>query len=250
MKKTLAFLLALSGITAAEDITFSSTTMQTGFGGMDFSIAEGSWLVDGSHNWDYSTQHYGMLNSVTLTLYPSAYTAENMTTGFGIGIYEKRVSGTGTTWVLVGKTDWLASNTKYYMNVHTFNVLNEVVLSTEKTYTMAFIAGSDYYAKLSPGSTRTSMEGASYWVGGQPPADTRTLAALGILREPLDPTGTVLLYGTDAIGEVVGFTPYASINVTPLTSGEVMPITNIPEPTTATMSLLTLAALASRRRRK
>ena len=250
MKKTLASLIALSGLATAEDVTFSSVTMQTGFGGMDFSIAEGSWLADNSGNWDYGTQHYGLLNSITLTLYPSAYTAENMTTGFGIGIYEKREGSNGTTWVLVGKTDWLASESNFYMNVHTFQVQDEVVLSTDRTYTMAFIAGSDYFAKLSPGSIRTSMEGASYWAGSQPTTDTRTLAAIGILREPLDPTGTVLLYGTDAIGEVVGFTPYASINVTPLSTGEVTPTNTIPEPTTCTLSLLALAALAARRRRK
>lgn len=217
---------------------------------MDFSISEGSWLVDTEGEWDYNTQHYGKLNSVTLWLYPMGYTAANMTTGFGIGIYEKREGSNGTTWIFVGKTDWFSHRADSYMGEHCFTLQDDVVLSTEKTYTMAFIAGCDYYDGLTPGKLRLSMDGATYWADSEVPEDTLLLAAVGLLREPQDPTGTVLLYGGGATGEVRDVTPYVFINVTPLESDDnVMVIDSVPEPATASLSLLALAALAARRRR-
>jgi hypothetical protein len=58
------------------------------------------------------------------------------------------------------------------------------------------------------------------------------------------------LYGGGATGEVRDVTPYVFINVTPLESDDnVMVIDSVPEPATASLSLLALAALAARRRR-
>ena len=249
MKKTLISLIALAGLATAEDVTFSSVAALSGYGGLDFNISQGSWLSISSGQWDYEKHQYGLLNSVTLYMYPAGYTNSNMTTGFGIGIYEKQVNGDNVSWMLVGKTDWFSGTTDAYMGIHTFGVQGEVALSVDKTYTMAFIAGSEYYDGLSLGSKRTGMDGATWWIGGQPLATTDKLAAIGLLREPGDPTGTVLLYAAENLGEVTGVTPYVAVNVTPFEGGNLMPL-NVPEPTTATLSLLALASLASRRRRK
>ena len=86
MKKTLISLLALAGLAAAEDVTFSSVAALSGYGGLDFNISQGSWLSISGGQWDYDTQHYGRLNSVSLYLIPAAYTQYNMSTGFGVGL--------------------------------------------------------------------------------------------------------------------------------------------------------------------
>lgn len=248
MKNTLSVLVTLAGISAAQDVTFSSSATNNGFGALDFSISENSWLSQSNNEWDYSTQQYGRLNSVTLYIYPAGYSLSNMTTGFGIGIYEKRVSGDTTTWVLLGKTDWLSGSSNLYMNIHTFQVQDDITLAVDRTYTMAFIAGSDYFNSLTPGSIRNSMSGATCWPNDQPLSTTTTLAAIGILKEEGDATGTVILYGAGNSGEITGYTPYAAVNVTPYTYENIMPV-NVPEPTTATLGLLALASLAARRRR-
>ena len=248
MKQTLISLLALAGLAAAEDVTFSSVAALSGYGGLDFNISQGSWLSISGGQWDYDTQHYGRLNSVSLYLIPAAYTQYNMSTGFGVGIYEKRGSGEDASWVFLGRTDWFAAGSDFFAGAHTFRMVDEVVLSVDKTYTMAFIAGSEYYDGLIPGSVRGGMDGATWWVGEQPLTSTEALAAIGLLREPGDATGTVLLYAAGDSGEVMGVTPYVAVNVTPFDTGNVNPL-NVPEPTTATLSLLVLCGLAARRRR-
>ncbi|MBQ5664390.1 MAG: hypothetical protein IIV41_00810, partial [Akkermansia sp.] len=106
MKKTLITLLALAGVALAETATFTSTTSTTnlgGFGGFDFSVGENGWLTSTTMNYD--EYNAVTLDSITLNLYNTWYTNNNMTTGFGIGIYEKSTVGEATTWTLVGKTD-------------------------------------------------------------------------------------------------------------------------------------------------
>lgn len=248
MKQTLSTLIALAGLATAEDVTFSSTAAHAGYGGLDFSISQGSWLVANNGQWDYDKYQYGILNSVTLTVYPAGYTQSNMTTGFGIGIYEKQVNGDATTWMLVGKTDWVCGNADKHWGELVFHAQDDVILSVDKTYTMAFFAGSEYFDSLYLGSKRYDMSGGTCWVGGQPAATTDSLAAVGLLRETGDATGMVVLYAAGNQGEETGVTPYAEVNVSPFETGGIVP-SNVPEPTTTTLGLLALCGLASRRRR-
>lgn len=242
MKKTLITLLALAGVAAAETATFTSTSDHNnlgGFGGVDFSIAETSWLA--SATMDYDKYTMVALQSVTLSMYNTWYTNNNMTTGFGIGIYEKSVSGATTTWTLIGKTDWFAHTSAAYTGTHTFTVDGTVTLNTESTYTMAFFAGSDYFDGLEIGSTRDSMSGANEWKNNtHPGAATDALAAVGLRGVASDATGSVIMYNPTTNGEQTGWTPNVTLTTTPL----------VPEPTTATLSLLALAGLAVRRRRR
>ena len=248
MKQTLTTLIALTGLVTAEDATFSSTAAHSGYGGLDFCISQDSWLAVSGGQWDYNKHQYGLLNSVTLTVYPAGYTQSNMTTGFGIGIYEKQVTGDATTWMLVGKTDWVCGNADKQWGELIFHAQDNVILSVDKTYTMAFFAGSEYFDSLYLGAKRNSMSGATCWVNGQPLPTTDSLAAIGLLREPGDSTGKVLLYAAANQGTETGVTPYVSLNVTPFDTGGVMP-SNIPEPATTTLGLLALCGLAAHRRR-
>lgn len=242
MKKTLIAIMALAGVALAETTTFTSTTSNTnlgGFGGVDFSISEAGWLS--STSMDYDTYNALSLESVTLSMYNTWYTNNNMTTGFGIGIYEKTVTNGIATWTLIGKTDWFTHTGNSYTGTHTFTVEGTVTLDTESTYTLAFFAGKDYLAGLEIGSTRNSMAGANEWKNSSPSSTTDTLAAVGLRGVKSDATGSVLMYNPTDKGTQTGWTP----NVT-LTGTAVL----IPEPTTATLSLLALAGLAVRRRRK
>lgn len=238
MKKTLITLAALAGVAAAGTVDFSpefGNNNLGGFGAVDFSIAEGSWLK--SDTMDYDGCDAVTLQSITLGIYNTWYSNNNMTTGFGIGIYEKTSTG---SWTLLGKTDWFSHSTNSYTGSHTFTVQDSVTLSTEKTYTMAFFAGQDYLNGLAIGSTRDSMVGAAEWKNGQPESTTSTLAAVGLKGTASDATNTSLLYTYN--GTQAGWTPNVSLSTA---TTDV-----VPEPATATLSLLALAGLAARRRRK
>ena len=242
MKKTIICLMALAGIALADTATFTSTSSNTnlgGFGGFDFSIAESSWLTSSTMN--YEEYNAATLDSITLSMYNTWYTNNNMTTGFGIGIYEKATVGDAPTWTLVGKTDWFTHTSNSYTGTHTFAVEGTVTLNTESTYTAAFFAGSEYFAGLEIGSTRDSMTGANEWKNGSPASTTDTLAAVGLRGVTSDGTGSVLMYQPSTSGTKTGWTPNVTLATTPVF---------IPEPTTATLSLLALAGLAARRRRK
>ena len=235
--------MALAGVALADTTSFTSTSSNTdlgGFGGFDFSIAEGGWL--NSSSMDYEEYNAAILNSITLSMYNTWYTNNNMTTGFGIGIYEKSTVGDATTWTLVGKTDWFAHTASTYTGTHTFTVEGIVTLNTESTYTAAFFAGSEYLAGLEIGSTRDSMTGATEWKNNtHPGAGTDALAAVGLRGVKSDATSSVVMYQPTTNGIKTGWTPNVTLATTPVF---------IPEPTTATLSLLALAGLAARRRRK
>jgi len=242
MKKTFITLLALSGVALATDFTSTSSTDHlSGFGGLDVKLDEESWLQ--AEGVDYDTVIGLELTSITLNIYNTWYTNNNMTAGFGIGIYEK----TGdSSWVLVGKTDWFKHNTNSYTGSHEFKVLagdnsatGGVTLSTGKTYTLAFHAGETYFNNLAIGTTRSSMTGAAEWKNNtHPGGDTDSLAAVGLVGAS-GANPSVSLYQPGNSGVTHNYTPNITL------SGNL-----VPEPTTATLSLLALAGLAARRRRK
>jgi hypothetical protein len=243
MKKTLIALMALAGVALAETATFTSTSSTDklgGFGGFDFSVAENGWMTSTTMNYD--EYNAVTLDNITLSLYNTWYTNNNMKTGFGIGIYKKSTVGEATTWTLVGKTDWFTHTAAAYDGSHTFTVDGTVTLDTDSTYTVAFFAGKDYLAGLEIGSTRNSMTGANEWKNNtHPGADTDALAAVGLRGVASDATNSVILYQPGTNGPKTGWTPNVTLATTPVL---------IPEPTTATLSLLALAGLAARRRRK
>lgn len=231
--------MALVAVTFADAATFAPATTGTesmgGFGGLDFSIAENGWLKSSGMNYDMSNAV--TLNSITLDIYSTWYSNNNMRTGFGIGIYEKTVEGSVTTWTLVGKTDWFAHTANNYTGQHEFDIDGTVTLNTESTYTIAFFAGSDYFANLGIGSTRNSMTGANEWKGSNPDPGTDVLAAVGLRGSN---SGSTNMYTNGGIQ--TGRLPNIVLDATPVLS--------VPEPTSATLSLLALAGLAARRRRK
>ena len=244
MKRTFIALMALAGVALAETATFTSTTSTTdlgGFGGFDFSVSENGWLTSTTMN--YNEYNAVILNSITLSMYKTWYTNNNMTTGFGIGIYEKSTVDEATTWTLVGKTDWFTHTAASYAGTHTFTVAGTVILDTNSTYTLAFFAGKDHLKGLAIGSERTSMTGANEWKGNNahPGSTTDALAAVGLRGAKSDTTNSVILYQTGNNGKKTGWTPNVSLATTPVF---------VPEPTTATLSLLALAGLAARRRRR
>lgn len=243
MKRTIIALMALAGVALAETATFTSTDSTTnlgGFGGFDFSVGKNGWLTSTTMNYD--EYNAVTLDSITLNLYKTWYTKNNMTTGFGIGIYEKATVEGTTTWTLVGKTDWFTHTAADYEGAHTFTVDGTVTLDTDSTYTVAFFAGKDYLAGLEIGSTRNSMTGADEWgSNSHPGASTDALAAVGLRGVATDTTNSVILYQPENRGTQTGWTPNVTLATTPVL---------IPEPTTATLSLLALAGLAARRRRR
>lgn len=239
MKKTIIALIALTGAAYADDVTFSDPyngqSFLSGFNAIDISLSKDSYLTPPPNTWNYEETSQAELKTITLILKGNGnnyYSQTAMTTGFGIGIYEKNAVNGETIWTLVGKSEWFSHTSDAYHGSITLDVVGRAVLDTDKTYTLAFHAGSAYFDGLSINSTRTSMSGG---VTMAVDATSDKFATLGLHGKAEN--HSVTMYRDS--GNVTDWTPNVKIEVAP-----------IPEPTTATLSLLALAGLAARRRRK
>ncbi|MDO4528532.1 MAG: PEP-CTERM sorting domain-containing protein [bacterium] len=217
MKKTIITLLALAGVAMGDEttLTFSQTTNnnQAGYNGFIFTLSE-DWLTPSDTNYEGSVYE---LASIDLTAAPTWYRLANSASGLVI------LEGDN----FVGKSSWIASGDNY-----TFSNLQ---LDIDTEYKVLIYGNETAFNALTLGSTVTNL------AGSQNPSETSPIVTAG-LRVDYDANGTA--------GVMIGNTGAIDGKAFPVVtfSGKISPA--IPEPTTATLSLLALAGLAARRRRK
>lgn len=215
MKKTLILLaIGLMANAGAEQITVAgpqTSNNQAGYTGFNFTLTNTDWLTPSVPLADQV-----LLESLDLTTANTWY----RNSALGIAIYEKN----GETWSFVGKSAWQASTT-VGKNTFTFS---DLLLSSSTTYTAVFYGHESSFNNLSPESTLTSL------AGGQSPSESSPLACAGV-RLAANSNGEELYNQSGAI--VSNYVPIVSFAVQ-----------NVPEPATASLSLLGLAALMMRRR--
>ncbi len=226
MKKTLiTAILACAAAASAADITLTSPGQtddkRAGYTGFDFTLNNTAWLTPtpaGSTLTEEVT-----LNSMTIKSYATWFRNKPM----GIAIYQK----VGSTWNFVGKSAWETS-VPVGTNEFEFSSLD---LSSATTYTAVFYGVESAFSSLAAGSTLTSLAGLEV-----PTAET-----------PIAVAGLSLATAVAGSETIYGGTPgTAATDYMPVVSFTVTNTPAIPEPTTATLSLLALAGLAARRRRK
>ncbi len=233
MKKTLITLLALAGVAAA-DTTEAITLWDTGF-----SVTT---TGDNAGQWTLSDEDKALLTSSDWVLKKADGSALLSTTTNASELRPNTNVGSAQGWSL----DFTLTNTS-----------TEAITLTSLTFDTLIFAGSGVYQGLNTDRdfvfTLTcgdvTLNTGNLTIGG----NTTNTPTNGVVTFTLDTAVELAANESIALGLDVAkgtsnpgcFLGLKSISASGTTIGE-----TIPEPTTATLSLLALAGLAARRRRK
>ena len=238
MKKTVIALLTLAGMAAAEHTFTTTNTVETAvsnFWSNGFALTldpdadntrlKTSVTPDGASITDYEEV---LLTSVSTNL-------RNLQTAAGITLALTNASGT-----VLALSDESVSSTDY----QTWSFTDTIVSTTETLYFVYTASDND---RIKVGYTLVSG-GTGVWDESNKSYDMIMCGA-----------GTLINYGDKAGVPTLAFLGDNNNRNMTLNNSQYAPIVNIvtksmtsavPEPTTATLSLLALAGLAARRRRK
>jgi len=212
MKKTIIALLALAGVAAAAPLTLTSPT--------DGSLTSSNAAVAWSENYS------------TLTSWELSFTLTDTTLGDAI-IFGTDRDGSGAAGYLLS-TDTDGSLEVYARNINvTYSkstAAGVVTAGTPVAITFSFVADENQYTNEIVGGTFTVKAGEA----------TSSWAVKDGLEYTDLTNNSVSRFWTNG-----GAEKFSNITVAKLDNNMV-----VPEPTTATLSLLALAGLAARRRRK
>ena len=222
MKKTLITLLAFCGVTmAASDFSSSITTGTTTGNGNYYGFTLS--LTDTFVNTTFTNQDYlelpQLLQLDAITLYTRTDSVSIQRTPY-LAIYEYSEDGTTGTFVGISTNnpDAKVANTEF-----TFN-FSDVTLSSTKQYQMLFVNST---------STATNVDTYDEY------KEHGVNVCISVLQQSSLPSGDALYKGTDISSKEGTYLPKLTITTSA-----------VPEPATATLSLLALAGLAARRRRR
>ena len=229
MKKTLIALIALAGVaTAAEtyvldmkDITFNGAEALTG----------GNQAM----TWDSTEVYDAWYAEFTIGGTGNGYTSATITTGpsgspAGLSVIVQQVNSTAVLSFGNGKSNLNDTPTLNYSttDVLTFAFYEDTAYIGNKTtgdYITYDLTGTTLTTSMTSGTSRA-------WANGNPGITPVSSASIANLESLVIPEGESLDM------------------VTLVTTGVAQNMQLVPEPTTATLSLLALAGLAARRRRK
>ena len=212
MKKTIIALLALAGVAAAAPLTLTSPT--------DGSLTSSNAAVAWSENYS------------TLTSWELSFTLTDTTLGDAIIFGTDKDSSGAAGYLLSTNTD--GSLEVYARNINvTYSkstAAGVVTAGTPVAITFSFVADENQYTNEIVGGTFTVKAGEA----------TSSWAVTDGLEYTDLTNNSVSRFWTNG-----GAEQFSNITVAKLDNNMV-----VPEPTTATLSLLALAGLAARRRRK
>ena len=212
MKKTIIALLALAGVAAAESLTLTSPT--------DGSLTSGNAPVAWSENYS------------TLTSWELSFTLTDAALGDAVIFSTDKDSSGGAGYVLStnedGSLEVYAREIGVYYSKST--AAGVVTAGTPLAITFSFVADENMFTNEIVGGTFTVKAGEA----------TNSWAVTDYLEYTDLTNNSVSRFWTNGQAE-----QFSNITVAKLDNNMV-----VPEPTTATLSLLALAGLAARRRRK
>lgn len=240
MKKTMIALIALAGAAMATEQLDSfaqiANNNQGGFVGFTFKLSD-AWLTSSStETEDYSAFE---LTSITLQAAETWYRLYDANNDSGLVVLNSSNAVVGkSTWdpTIGSKVDNSYSLTYSFLSTYgegdTSTTASTLTLDLDAGYTVLIYGNKSAFDNLSVGTTITTFSGS------QNPSETAPIVAGG-LRIDYDANGTSGVMLNNAGSTDVTALPVVSFN------GKL-----VPEPTTATLSLLALAGLAARRRRR
>lgn len=250
MKKTLITILALGGVALGDTSAFASTTIVLGETGTTSPLTFGEYVTFADGTPDKSTLDATIISG----------TVDNIK-------YEMK-HNTGRTWVIPANDTWTNTAALDIYNEATGNNLTSTMVND---MTLACSAGGSSYETFTLNFTESDWYVASQTITIFAFAGTSTKDNLGTPLNSFTVTGLNNLTIDVASATGKGFGTTYSVNhgdisliriTGTLTSDCVVSlkgsnaksgfaaVTLIPEPATATLSLLALAGLAARRRRK
>ena len=246
MKKTIIALLTLAGIAAGETVTLSPLSETSGWTDVTFRENRGAWVhteggtltLDDS-NWGQAVSTYDLSTNLGGPLtFQFDVSRGSVSAGISItfiGTEKTLTIGTksyGDGTVFYGVSDNVAADS-YYLG-------DKWDQGISVSATTLLSAAFNYNAKASfQGSTSVNEGG-----------DTILTLNVSSTTAQAPATATINL-GKDFVLDKIMFCGDGDNNAKGIWTVSNMSVTgNIPEPTTATLSLLALAGLAARRRRK
>lgn len=242
MKKSIIALLALGSVALAGEYTW------TGNGGNNNWNNSSNWLLDGATS-EYYPQSHGD-NAVVGEGNYTIYWAEGMA-----------YFGDTNSVTLNAGNNLIISTTNANINVNSFTLNPGAVVTLAAPGALGY--GRDFtinygtFTADSHGLFDASGMAGSLW------ANRKTVTLTGVLDlTGVTGSGTVDIYKSKAVSDTIYFNTEGltvigaeNVNFEIVTGSGVqlkydIPTPAVPEPTTATLSLLALAGLAARRRRK
>lgn len=249
MKRTLIALLSLAslsyGTTTDATFTHSTNNNQGGYAGFTFNLSD-NWLTASPAVTDeYSAFE---LTSITLQGAETWFRLYNASNDSGLVILNSSNAVVGkSNWdPTIGSATTVTNSNGATANSHpiTYSFLTTTVvgettttassltLDLDSNYKVVIYGNKTAFDNLTVGTTLTSL------AGSERPSETAPIVAAGLRLDYNASNTTGVMIGSGGAADATAF-PVVSF------SGKL-----VPEPTTATLSLLALAGLAARRRRR
>ncbi len=259
MKKTIVALLALGSVAMADSIYWdqaysaSSITLNRGDDGINLSsLAEGALNINDISG--YFISKVGDDTSPALGKVDITFTLTDITTTntlFTIAANSASQAGWGVTIkegsLYLGQMTVNSDNTTSAMHSYDANCSAIGIVTTNTSYTLSIISSASTTgangSTVSPGRGIDNFSVALSSDSMTTPV-TSTVAGFGLNGSSLS---RVYIGGSNSTGDSGIF---GNVTSFALSIPGTAPTPNVPEPTTTTLSLLALAGLAGRRRRK
>lgn len=250
MKKTLIVLLALGGVAAADSQTFTNLSQSLTLGDVTYDATTGKFTGSGITSADADGKSFGIItfavdwnaakkitgdSPLVELIFNSSDDTKN--SGFALKYVENDTPQVSAWWGDAMNTGGSKNNDALTSSVQTINGKEYAMLSLHYERIVAGAAGDG-------GITVYNSEGVKsleHWGLGSTGAGFTTVYGIQVntnLVSAITITPGVANWDEDAVAVAAIPTLVQAMTVT------------VPEPTTATLSLLALAGLAARRRRR
>ena len=248
MKKTLITLLALAGVAAAADMpkeyvaTFANSRTDTQSSGRSHILLDGGTQAITLDSWMIEFQIQKQEDKGAFFAL-GRYATDNQERG-GLGLRTNTSSGVGISWN--GNQGW-ASESSTKLDVTSFSSISA---ESPITLRFAYDAESDiaYLYNVDTNKYITATELTTTYEGGNFSFSSVDSSVTG----NGDVTGKTMFWTDGGAGayKLLGVTDMSSLEGNDNQFVSYLTTKTVPEPTTATLSLLALAGLAARRRRR
>ena len=233
MKKTLIALLALAGVAAADTTVYNPKegSLTLGADGGEMYADKNYYAGEFSFSFDITETYLTLDGTIIIAAY---YGQNNPDGGYGVNAFTIIGDGAGNLTLQLERANGL-SNT---------SLSNSVTLSSPRDKSIFKASGSAY--ELTKGSyTIDFLGGANGSAAANLILGSNIVASFTGGNHNMNGSGS-----GDASADGTALTTLKFVANSNFVTGTTTFTPNIPEPTTATLSLLALAGLAARRRRK
>ncbi|MBQ8516542.1 MAG: PEP-CTERM sorting domain-containing protein [Akkermansia sp.] len=242
MKKTIIALMALAGVAVGEMYTVTPLTESTGW--TDVSLrnratwthVDGTLTLDNS-NWGQAVSTYDLSTDIAA---PLSFSFE----------LARGTSSAGVSITFIGLDKAVSIGTKDYTSGEMFYGTTDTLDAASYSLNTAWDQGTTVTATSLLGDALNYNATATVTGITSVNADGDTILTLNASSTATANTGTATVnLGKDFVLDKIVFCGDGPNNATGIWTFKNVSVTAVPEPTTATLSLLALAGLAARRRR-